>query len=87
MLKSIQPPGHTKKSDVPTSFSCRKYFVDCSIQKIYLEVNNYGDFPHSSVGKESACNAGDLGLIPGSGKSLLEKEMAIHSSILAWKIP
>jgi len=24
---------------------------------------------HSSVGKESACNAGDLGLIPGSGRS------------------
>ena len=26
-------------------------------------------FPHSSVGKESACSAGDLGLIPGSGRS------------------
>ena len=26
-------------------------------------------FPHSSVGKESACNAGDLDLIPGSGRS------------------
>ena len=26
-------------------------------------------FPHSTVGKESACNAGDLGLIPGSGRS------------------
>ena len=26
------------------------------------------------------------GLIPGSGRSL-EKEMATHSSILAWKIP
>ena len=26
-------------------------------------------FPHSSVGKESTCNAGDLGLIPGSGRS------------------
>ena len=26
-------------------------------------------FPHSSVSKESACNAGDLGLIPGSGRS------------------
>ena len=25
-------------------------------------------FPHSSVGKESACNAGDLGSIPGLGK-------------------
>ena len=26
-------------------------------------------FPGSSVGKESACNAGDLSLIPGSGRS------------------
>ena len=25
--------------------------------------------PHSSVGKESACNVGDLGSIPGSGRS------------------
>ena len=37
-------------------------------------------------GKESTCNAGDLGSIPGSGRSL-EKEMATLSSILAWKIP
>ena len=43
-------------------------------------------FPRSSVGKESARNAGDLGSIPGSGKSL-EKEVATHSSILAWIIP
>ena len=27
---------------------------------------------HSSVGKESACNAGGLGLIPGSGRYLGE---------------
>ena len=27
------------------------------------------DFPGSSDGKASACNAGDLGSIPGSGKS------------------
>ena len=26
-------------------------------------------FPDSSVGKDSACNAGDLGLIPGLGRS------------------
>ena len=26
-------------------------------------------FPDSSVGKESACNVGDLGLIPGLGRS------------------
>ena len=29
----------------------------------------YQDFPDSSVGKESACNAGDPGSIPGSGRS------------------
>ena len=29
-------------------------------------------FPDSSVGKESACNAGDPGLIPGSGISAEE---------------
>ena len=29
-------------------------------------------FPHSSVGKESACNAEDPGLIPGSGRSTEE---------------
>ena len=34
----------------------------------------------------NAGNAGNMGLIPGS-KDLLEKEMATHSSILAWRIP
>ena len=29
-------------------------------------------FPHSSVGKESACNAGDPGSIPGSVRFLGE---------------
>ena len=36
--------------------------------------------------KESACDAGDMGSIPGSGRSL-DKELAAHSSILAWEIP
>ena len=27
-------------------------------------------FPGGSDGKESACNAGELGLIPGSGRSM-----------------
>ena len=39
-------------------------------------------FSGGSGGKESTCNAGDPGLIPGSGRSL-EKEMATRSSILA----
>ena len=60
-------------------------------------------FPGGSEVKASACNAGNLGSIPGSGRSPgegngnplqysclenpMEKEMASHSSILAWKIP
>ena len=36
--------------------------------------------------KKSACNAGDMGSIPGQAGPL-EKEMATHSSILAWEIP
>ena len=39
-----------------------------------------------SDGKESACNAGDPGSILGQEESL-EKGMATHSSILAWRIP
>ena len=37
-------------------------------------------------GKESACNARDLGLIPELGRSPGEGN-GIHSSILAWRIP
>ena len=40
----------------------------------------------NSAGKESTCQAGDVGLIPGWGRSS-EKKMATHSSILAWEIP
>ena len=43
-------------------------------------------FPGGLEGKESAYNAGDPGLIPGSGRSPGRKEMATHSSILAWII-
>ena len=61
------------------------------LQPIQLSV--WG-FPGGSEGKESAYNAGDLGLILGLGRSPgedprepLEEGMATHSSILAWRIP
>ena len=38
-----------------------------------------------SDGKESAFDAGDPSLIPGSGR-LLEKGMDTHSRVLAWRI-
>ena len=34
---------------------------------------NSGGLPDSSVGKESTCNAGDPGLIPGLGRSAGER--------------
>ena len=40
----------------------------------------------TTVSKESTCNAGDLGLIPEQ-EDPLEKEMAAHSSVLAWRVP
>ena len=39
-----------------------------------------------SVVKNLSASAGDMCLIPGSGRSP-EKGMAIHSSIHAWEIP
>ena len=66
------------------NFSCLSHFTKLSISfplTFYLFVfillvtqflcnlNSSCGFPDSSVGKESACNAGGPGLIPGSGRS------------------
>ena len=41
-----------------------------------------GGFPDSSVGKESACNAGDPGLTPGPGRS--SEEGISHTFLYSW---
>ena len=57
------------------------------IQMANLTVNiPFLGFPSSSAGKESACNAGDPVLFLGR-EDPLEKGMATHASILAWRIP
>jgi len=43
-------------------------------------------FPDGSNGEESAFNVGELGQSL-SQEYILEKGMATHSSILAWRIP
>ena len=43
--------------------------VPLGILIIRISRGTLRSFPDSSVGKESACNAGDPGSIPGSGKS------------------
>ena len=49
-------------------------------------VCSFSGFPGGSVVKCPPASAGDKDLIPRLGRSL-EKEVATHSSILAWEIP
>ena len=55
--------------------------------RVPVFVTNYPwmDFPDGSGGKESACKAGAQVRLLG-WEDPLEKEMAIHSSILAWTV-
>ena len=62
----------------------------CRVEKRIVK-GDWG-FPGGSVDKESMCNAGDscstgdLGFIPWVQKIPLEKEMATHDGIVAWRI-
>ena len=67
----------------PTEYISRQFLV-CQANK-YITVTPCS-FPGGYIGKESTCNAGDLGSIPGSGRSP-EEGNGIRSSILAWRIP
>ena len=52
-------------------------FTNRNLRLIFRQIE---DFPDSSIGKESACNAGDSGLIPVSGRSSWRRNT--HSLIL-----
>ena len=55
------------------------------VQLIKMTTLDLGS-PGGSDGKESACNAGDLGLTPDPGRSLGETN-GYPLSILAWRSP
>ena len=44
-------------------------------------------FPGGSDSKKSTCNAGRPGFDPMGQEDPLEKEMSMHSGIVAWRIP
>ena len=62
----------------------------CRVEKRIVK-GDWG-FPGGSVGKESMCNAGDClqhrrpGFHSLGAEGPLEKEMATHDGILAWRI-
>ena len=55
------------------------------VYSLFIHTHTYMGYPGGSDDKESSYKAGDLDAIPESGRSL-EKGVAIHSSILAWKV-
>ena len=67
---TIAPQGNLKlqglsSTDIINVMS--KYITGFNITGLYYRVYITG-FPGGSVGKDSACNAGDLGLIPRLGR-------------------
>ena len=65
---------------------CIWYSFPDNVVRFILLLKLEAGFPGGSEGKASAYSAGDLGSTPGWGDTL-EKEMATHSSTLAWKTP
>ena len=61
-------------------------FASCLCILLYNRKGSDLGHTGGSDSKASAYNAGDPGSIHGQ-EDLLEKEMATHSSTLAWKIP
>ena len=66
--------------------SCnRQTTVNAYLPKVYPPPQSELGFPGGSAGKESACNAGDLGLIPGLGRSPGEENS--YPVFWPWRIP
>ena len=76
----IQSPGKTQ------SINMEHFRTQKVVRCLILISSIHLGFSGGSAGKESACNAGDLGSIPGLGRSPREGTVT-HSSILAYRIP
>ena len=58
--------GDREKMDWEFGISRCKFKRD--INSKFMNRSIFSGFPHSSVGKESTCKAGDTGLMPESGR-------------------
>ena len=56
-------------TDWPIKWALRVDDLEISICWYWQYILTQEGFPHSSVGKESGCNAGDPSLIPGLGRA------------------
>ena len=79
--------GQAQRLNFEISINLHGNLMKSKLQlQIYKQVKWGLNFSGGSDGKESACKAADLGLMPGQ-EDRLEEEMATHASILAWEIP
>ena len=62
-MRKLRPRNGEGQGQDPKAEKCQGINPGLSVKR---------GFPGGSEGKESACNAGDLGSIPGSGRSLVE---------------
>ena len=67
---STEPPGNPKNMGPLFLFLCLSHKFWLKFSNFKCLVEGSGGFPGSSDGKESAHNTGDLGSIPGLGRSL-----------------
>ena len=83
-IRSSESLASVRQAIIPTRTSFSGNVQSISSKQRFII--NCIDVPGDSDGKESACNARDPGLITGLGRYPGEGN-AIHSSILAWRIP
>ena len=68
--EDLEKVGHrASNSNCLTSFPMNYWGVDVFLRPCLLDFWLFPLQPGSSAGEESACNVGDLGLIPGLGRS------------------
>ena len=72
-LKEPSPQNLERPHNYPESTTCQELQLQSPeiphlVMKYFLIYVYTQGFPDSSVGKESACNVGDLGSIPGLGR-------------------
>ena len=91
IVKSVLRAGWGSPSQLTRFYMCLISLFEALLMElgsvpVVLPTPVFLGFACGSAGKESTCNVGDLGSIPGLGRFPGEGK-APHSSILAWRIP
>ena len=69
MLTGYNPIQNKKLKEKTKPTKTKQKYQSIFLICYFIGSSRWMGFPDSSVGKESICNAGDLGLIPGLGRS------------------